>query len=728
MSADAALILIDSKLGPIYENAVKNRNGDTTLTRFEIKEMNDAIIRETLALQEQRRKLADELNEKSAIAIQTRANFGQKLTLIDNKLSSCLDNSKNLAVSSSQLSVDFAQITDRLDNATSIVCRAKSIAQYIADIKIYNDFKNLKDVLIRLENGDFFPIDDISRSAEYVAKLIKIVSITAKQGCIENAAINLKRHSDQLTAQLGEKILNSTDPLELKDYMRSLMALHPGDDTVNNFINGTPFLASQEGIELHYRDEYLYETPYQQKGRYNAFCEFIATQSKILWPKIDIIFERPTQVKHQLLMKICHLLGIFVDSILRYHVQRSQETYVQMLAYFYERSLQMFEEIWKIELQQFAQSSTYLDAVFMNHQRAYGNYEISILKKFMSSRVDPALEKLERVQKQTTFSNLFKKADEIINPFNVFNDEVPHEVLSAAKEALLRCSLLSPPEQTLSNFQELISIFLDQSFNKYLIAHIKTCSFYLTQNESSQNIEKFIKLITLVNSNVLSLEDAYKNALKAVLQPHSVVHSMFIKMKEQLITILENETVIGLQNCIDLAITTSKKLLSSKQKRQDFTPTNSTNSPSITTACSEFCKFVRQIVNDVQIHMFGENSVSFLIFLGKALIDVLIDHLTQYKYNPAGTSVLMEDATEYQACFTSFEIDSIKAKAMDLVNVVHLMKINTNLLVDGIRGTTLTKSAVKLAKRMLVLRTDAKDIINIESLFPQSPADSSQHS
>ena len=714
MSADPALILLDSKLGPIYESVAKSRRD---VSAFPIKEMMDAIRVEKQHLLLQRGQIVKELSDIGARSVSTHSQFGRKLDDIERNIKDTLDSTKTLANTASQLSVDFAQITDRLDSATSIVSRAKSISQYISDIQVYNSSSSFEEVMKKLKNNEAFPLSDISKTAEYVAKLIKIVNISVKQGNIENAARNLRKHSDVLVATLTQEISGTDDPQMVRKYMQSLTALAPGDEPINNFISSTPYFTSVDGISLQYCEAFLQETYSNQINHYKALCKFIADQSKMLWGKIDVIFDRPNQVKHQILVKVCtRLLSDFVESILRNVLQENPKMFCQMLHSLYESSLQMFEDIWKIESQKFAVSSTYLDMIFMNHQRKYGELEISNLKEFLSSKVNPPLEKLERVQKQSAFKNMFKKTEDIINPFNVFNDEVPHEVLSSAKEAIVRCALLSPPEQISANLEEIISIFLEHSFNKYLIAHVKTCSFFLNQVDQYQNISNFIKLITLINSNVLSLEDAYKNLLKPILQPLSIVHNKFIKLKEKLIVSLETETVNGLSNCIELATNAARKILASKQKRQDFAPSNPNVEQTSTAACREFCKFANEILTDVNQLMFPDNAVNFLSRFVHSLKRVIVDHLLSFKYNNAGSYILMSDAVEYQSLFTKFDIERYTKWAMKFTSVIHLMTVPPYDLQKAIQdGPRLSTSTIKFANQMLKLRNDIKEI-DIEGL------------
>ncbi|KAK8894067.1 Exocyst complex component 5 [Tritrichomonas musculus] len=763
MSSNPSLILIDSKLGPIYENIVKKR--PTEPTYFQIEEMRGVIQKEYDILLGQRKALENKLAEESKSAKKTRVKFRSNLLLVKENLNKCLTNSDSLAKSSTQLSVNFAQITNRLDSATTIVNRANSLSKAIQHIKMYNENEKLEDVINALKESGY-PVENISKMAEDVAKLCKITDTIAKQGCVSTAVANLHEHAKKLVEALTPLISNSTDPHELHDYMRALMMLSPDDRPLNKYIEGTVFFNSVQGADLQYSDEFLSEGINSIKSRYEDLCNFVSDQCATLFRDVDIIFDRPAQVKHTLLMQICsRLFSVFVDSVLQYISQSRTDEFCPMLMYFYETTSNTFKNIWAIENQQFASSpSTYLDAIFMKHQRLYGQFEISRLKADLYSYVNPSLEKLERVYKQTGISVLFKKQEEIVNPFDVFNDEIPHEVLSASKEALVRCYYLSPPEQLSNEFTELMSIFLEGSFNKYLTGVIKACSFSLVQSKKEENIGRFIKLITLINSNVLSLEDAYKNTLKAILQPLSIVHNNFIKLKEQLISVLESETTIGLQNCIDLASIRAKEILSNKQKRQDYTPGQTTvnvqatpstgpvgflsqftasltkkksssnlssssndssnmmepammGSPETTDACRHFSSFVRKIVNEVNAQMYGDNKESFLMQLGKSLFKVIFEHLCQYRYNFYGSRVLMVDVAEYQTVLDLFEVESVSKRMMDLATTSLLMTTNAQNLTDVVRGQSLSRRAIKLSRKMLPLRTDAKEI-DIDNIIP----------
>lgn len=746
MSANPSIILIDSKLGPIYEKIVQER-GNTEPTQFQIEKMRAAINAEKTKLLNERQKIEDELEIARKTQQAAKKEFQAQLT--GGRLRSaenCLKYSKELSAQCSDLYENFARITDRIDSASTILNRARAVKLYLEDIRIYNTQDNLHKVLNDIDYMAHHENDSVPKIAENVAKLKKIATVARKHANLEKGARNLDAHADKLIVDLTKLITETDDTEKIHDYIQSKMLLQPDEIVLTQYIDELAIFKNEEAVQYQFAEEFLNEGFRSLQDRYEHLCNYASQECLKLFPDFDIIFDRPVQAKHALLMKVCtHFLQEFVDRTLDYY--ENDQNFCKMLMYLYETTSNMLTLLFQHQTTTFI-TATYLDKLFKKFQQKYREYETTNVSRYLANRVQPALIKLEQVYKQTNFMSLFKKSDEIINPFDIFNDEIPHELLSSAKEALVRCFHLSPPEDLSDHFSSLMNSFFETTFYQYLTSVISACSFYLSKLDSPQLIAeyigKFIKLVTLVNSNVLSLEEAYKNTLKAIMRPLSGAHTAFIKFKTQLIEKLENETVKGLENCLILAISHSKKILSSKQKRADFLPGQSslpfssgpssapkfferltskgkiapspppeaTNiNPEKTEACAALSAFIRSISSDVNMELDGENRVSFLSELGRILLtNVIYEHLCQYKYNFLGAKQLFVDVAEYQAALDTFKIDLLTKRVMELSTASLWMTVEPQTLSELIRSQPQSKRTLRVASRLLQLRVDAKEI------------------
>ncbi|KAK8834131.1 Exocyst complex component 5 [Tritrichomonas musculus] len=752
MNSDPAICLLESKLGPIYEKIYHSRK--ELPEKFEVAQMSKQINDLQIELENERRLLCMELRNRAGEAGSKLGKFNQNLAVISFGLDKVHSNSQDLAQFCSQLAVNFTHITDKLDTATTIVSRAVMVQNYLKDISIYDldeDFEKIKEKLkkanglsfgepgdeelleslIKREAENYYYYNflinmkstkgmttkyvNLHRTAEYVSKLLKIVDIAVKQKVAQTAFQNIKKHQSilimTLLKQFNDDKNDNVD--ELKNISSSLFLLGVGEDAINNFIGKSLVFSSEQGIKLMYDDSILQDETSRILSHYDTFCTFITNDCKKLWPRICEIFDRSQTVKMRYIKKVAGILSTFVSGVLHFYVSNRIEEYCTALDTMYERTRQLINDIWKIDNQEFIIVQSFLDELFSNHQKCYGAIEIKVYTAVLRQKLSPTFDKLEKAKRPIT---IFTKSEDIINPFNVFDEELLPEFISISKASLTRCALLSFPDQTASNLKKLIKIFMNNNFSPLMTSFIKVCSNYISQNQDDDhNIPKFLKIIMLINSNILSLEDVYISTLKEILRPYSDAHSLYLRQKDELIENLEKETVIGLQACIDCAKNHSLKILSTQQKKSDFViPEDSL--PFITEACKQFCHFLKKMLNGISDYINGDNKVSFLTVLGNSLFNSITEHLLNYRFNITGALNLMMDVTEYQSALSLMNVQEIDEKTSELVKVSHIMTVSSNLVESAINDLTLSKGAMSLAKKLLMLRTDAKDI-NIIEIF-----------
>ncbi|OHS94577.1 hypothetical protein TRFO_39234 [Tritrichomonas foetus] len=731
MSTDQAICLLESRLGPAYESIIHNRTGPPT--RFEISGMIRILEKEKESLTIQRKELCQELANKSAEACSTRGTFGHNLVRITAALNRAEIDSKQLAEFTAKLSVDFTHITDRLDSATSLVSRAGLISSYLTDIAIYDssqDFERVKEDLKKKtllsfaeEDEEFadknyaekMRIRNVHKTSEYIAKLLKIADIAEKQNVARVALANLQQHQSILAVRLLAKFNSGTTKVdELKSIARSLNSLGLGEVSINNFIGMTAVFHSLEGANLLYSDELCREPTSRILDHFDAYCSFVSNECIKQWPIIDSIFERPTVVKQKFIKKVSCILQLFVTGVLSYYYGACPRDYCTMFASLYERSSEMLDIILNIDKQEVTTKIAVLDDLFIDHQKGYGAFEIMIFMKELTERTQLKEQLLDKAMKPLGF---FRKAEDEVDPIALFEYELFPEMISLMKQTMSRCAIIAPPEQVSITLKKLSKIFLEDHFGPLIQDFIRAGQVYLQQNqEKIENIPRFLKMIMLINSNILSLEEVYMNTLKHVFLPFAGVHSSFLRQKEQLIEKLENETVDGLKVCIESIKVFTLKTLDTNQKRLDFLPAED-SLPTISEACQKYCPIMKKIIMDIGGQMWGENRAVFMASLGKAIIDTIVDHFCGYKYNTQGGMNLMMDVTEYQHVLELMEVQQIDDIGEDLVKVAHLMATASDLLPDVARNQTMSKRAMNYAKRLLILRQDSKDFCLLD-VFP----------
>lgn len=755
MITDPAICLLETKLAPIYEKVSRSRK--ELPTSFDVAQLSKQINDLQFELENERRILCIELRNRAGETGSKLGTFNQNLVGIGVRLDKAQAKSRDLATFCSQLAVNFTHITDKFDSAASVASKAVMIQCYLKDILIYDsseDFEVVKDKLkkthalsfgdpgdeelfdelIKKEANNYYYYNylnniktskglttknvNIHRTAEYISRILKVVDITVKQKVAQTAFTNIRKHQSILIMNLLERFNNNKkyDIDELKNISASLFMLGVGEDAINNFIGSSMVFGSEQGIKLMYDDTILREDTSRILSHYDTFCLFITNDCKNLWPRISEIFDRPQTVKVRYIKKVSGVLSTFVSGVLLHYISYKPNEYCTTFHTMYERTEQMIQDISKIDNQEFATTLSFLDEIFGVHQKGYGVIEIRVYKDTLNRLLSPTFEKLEKVTKPVSF---FRKTDDVVNPFSVFNEELLPEFISISKSCFCRCALLSSPDQTASNLKKLIKIFMTENFNPLMNSFVKVCADFIVQNpDDVLNIPKYLKIIMLLNSNILCLEDVYISTLKNILRPYSDVHSQYLRQKDEVLESLEKETVNGLQICIDCASNYSTKLLNSHQKKSDFI-TSEDSLPIITEACRKFCHFLKKTLNEIGDYISGENKISFLTVLGYSLLDRILDHLLLYKYNTTGALNLMMDVTEYQSTLGLMDIQEIDEILTELVKISNIMTISVTLVESAVQDLTLSKKALSYAKKLLMLRVDAKEI-NFMDIFQTS--------
>lgn len=705
---------LEAKTVEPWRRIIRERR-DRQVTCFQVEPLKQALIAVEQENREKRTMEIDKLRAKKHEAIVSLERFRQALPALDQELSAVHELSTSLSTETSNLSVAFAQITDRLDSATSAVSRATLISQYLRDIVEFNRSDNLDDCLKSLKRTKQFPLEPLDKAAEHVAKLTKIVGITESSAAVENARANLNAYRMRLAYQLANRFTDENLSLsELQKCVQSLVALEHGEEAVNRFISNTKIFGA-EGAALYYTDAILDLSEEDMLRNYETLCKFVATEAAVLWPKIEVIFDRTQQVKMKFLQRVfANVLSHFVVGVLQYIKKQHREGYCLMFHSMYQTTLRMCQDIGKLDNTP-SDYTNLLEKHFAGQQKTYGHIETDVLEKTLSDKV---VERLNAINPKET-SKLRRKGDNL-NPFREFDPTLCPVMLAEAKDAWDRCVLLSLPQDLADNLRKILTYVMDIAIHQYLSGFIDVCTKYVVQTGVASSVGEFLKLVSMANQAILNLEDMYNTSLKQVLISQSLLHSEFLEKKTKVMDDLENRIKDGLEKCIRVATHAAKKLLSDKQKKSDFLPPESTRGATMESqAARALCGFIREIVAQSSEHLSGENRVCFFTVLGLDILNTITNHYLQFKYNNDGINVLLLDAAEYDEAFKLFGIEAITLRIADFRHIVTSLML---LEPEKLRGAEVPDlqlndpSSIEYAKKLLKTRKDANEF-DVDEFF-----------
>lgn len=717
LQADPVIQYLEQTVGKVYTEQIRKQTAPPEL--FNINAIQNKLLDCRSDLLKRRNECINDLKEKTH-AINAHIMFVQDLQQINKNLDGALDKSKSLSKDASKLSVDFAQITDRLASATSIVTKAQNISTILAYIKILNssnDLKKVREMMIKLE----FPIDNIVIASEQIAKLIKIIAITEAQSAnnVRTAKENLiqfrnefrKRAISKLTENLQTENING-----MREAFIASSSLSDSEGAIAAYIYKLPYYCSEEGLMLYCGLEFDKMSDSKIKDQYSKLCDYLTNVCTSIWPTVEAVFDKTQQAKLCILSNIFDkiLLG-FVQSVLEEKENKDVINYCSMLEALYSRTVEFLQEIWKLDHQQFT-SSTILNTLFQSAQKEkYAKKELQVLNAQLVSLVANPLDKLKTVIAQTSaISNVFKKNEEKIDPFELFDPSVPSSILSIASAAWCRCAVVALPEDEPKILNEILQTSIFSSLQNYIIQFMSVCSTYLKSLENAENIPRFLHLIKMVNGTVVNLEDKYSTSLKNILMSHPIIHADFTNSKNKLMNDLEFNARIGLQNSVDLIMKQIEKILV-KQKKADFNGNDIDIDQTQTSR--EVCAFLNRVITSIDEHIDGENKVNFYTFIGNRLFSTLKDHILRFKYSQTGGTCLFTDMQYYMEVFNKLNSPSLDHNMLNLISVLKMIQQPHSLLKEVWEMESYSPEFTKIAKELVERRTDANEI-NINEIFP----------
>ena len=708
-SQDPITKFLEAKTVEPWRRIVRERR-DQKITSFQVGPLKEALLAAEKENKEKRTMEIDKLRAKKCEAIVSLERFRAALPALDQELSSVHELSTVLSTETSNLSVAFAQITDRLDSATSAVSRASLISQYLRDILEFNKWDNLDDCLKSLRKQKQFPLEPLDKAAEYVARLMKIVGITESGAAIENARANLKLYRTRLAQQLANRFMDDSLSLpELQKCVQSLVVLEQGEEAVRRFVNNTKIFGA-EGAALYYTPEILDLSEDDMTRHYETLCKFVATEAVALWPKIEVIFDRTQQVKMKFLQCVFgNVLSNFVVEVLQYIEQYKREDYCKIFDTMYRTTLKMCQDIGKLDTTP-TDYTNLLEKHFAQQQKTYGDIETSVLEQTLRKLVNGPLTAIKPRE-----SSILRRKEDNVNPFKEFDPTLCPTMLSMAKDAWDRCVLLSLPQDLGNNLRRILKDAMDLSVRQYLTGFIQACTKYVVQTGVATNVGEFLKLVSMSNQAILNLEEKYTKSLKQILTSQSLLHSEFLRNKSTIIEELEAKVEKGLKKCIRVATQSAKKLLADKQKRSDFMPSEL---PEASQASKALCKFIREIVAQSAEHISGDNRISFFTVLGLGLLETVTNHYLQFRYSIEGGQVLAMDVCEYETAFNLFGIEAITLRIEDFHKISSMMHAAPDVIADAVESALPFNdpSSIEYAKKLLKTRKDASEF-DVDELF-----------
>ncbi|EAY01959.1 hypothetical protein TVAG_431000 [Trichomonas vaginalis G3] len=720
-------------------SAVRERDSKKIpVTEFMISDIEKNLKADQMDLLKLRESNILDLKHYANEATSKREDFVANLAKITKNLQETKDRSNELYASTNQISVDFSKVTDQLDFAASLVQRAEDMSIIITYIQEFN--KPLEDPpMVRAPNQPppdpnnpdnppqevlvpaFDPLDILLKSikfpptlyqcAELCAKLFKIVT-SAERDYLQNARINLIQYRERLKDQLLEQFVANSkiNKYEQAKCASALGLLSHEYEAMEAFIKSTPIM-TDAGKKYHFKEKYLFEDESILLDHYKGLCSFFVTDCKKSWDLIDVIFTGSQQPKTVLVTTVFNtVFDAFISRVLNHYLETpsKQNRFCDMFYKLHNETDEMLKSIWALDGQTFSNQNI-MENTFHNFQTSYETLETQALTNIMLEQVVPHLKKLRQIIENAK-KWLTRKEEVSYDIFSEFNPQMPITILTNGAAAWERCVVLCDPQRKHQVLKSLIDLVIQANLREYLITYLEACRICMMKENDINTVPRFLAITSVINMSILTIEAKYSQILKPHLMQKPQYHEMFLRDRESLISSLEDGITKNLQICINIITDRVKSIVATKNFKNSFLQQNVDGS--VSQSCKEICQILTGPNSVIQeaTALSGDNNISFCSVLAKELIDTICNALFEVRYDfPEGTMQLSMDLNEYRNAFIKFNLDFVNIKFEDLDIAAKIMCTPADRIQMVKKDLQMTPKSIDLAKKLLPLRTDAKD-------------------
>lgn len=763
-SKDSTIYYLDSITAGKYMSAVRDREAKKTpVTEFMLADIEKALKADQIDLLKLRESNILDLKHYASEASAKQQDFVSNLSKVTDQLQTAKSKSNELYASTNQVSTEFSKVTEKLDFAASLVQRAEDMRIVIGFIQQFNvrievsqnqddpqssnastSASNSLDKLVSKMN---LP-QSLYQRAELIAKLIKIVA-SAEGDYLFDAKLNLQDYKEVLKQQLVEEFQKNykVNKYEQAKCAQALELLQAEYLAIESFIKSTPLMSDPNNKYL-YKESYLYQSENILIDHYKETCAFFVTDCKKNWEVMDTIFNQSQQPKTTLVQMIFD--GVFkpyITNVLKYYleiIERKQQEqknreaqlrasgekdprayevkqncneelkFCEIFFRIHNETNEMLKNVWSLEGQTF-NNQIITDNTFKPFQVEYEKYETQVVVISLQNEVKDTIKKLKQIIENAK-KWITRKDETKYDILSEFNRELPSDIISIGAAAWERCIALADPSKKHQFLKNLIDIVIQANLREYLLTFLEACKICLQKENDVNIVPQFFNITTIVNSAILTIEGKYTQLLKPTLMQKPNIHEDFIREKDSLIAALEEGVTSNLQICINTIVNRVKSIVSTKNFKSAYLKQNF-DMGSASSPCQEICQVLvgpNSIINDLQA-LTGENYISFCTVLCKELLDTIVEAFFDLRYEfPNGTMAFSMDVNEYRTAFAKFNLDFVNNKFDDLDKAAKLMCTPVDRIQMIKKDLQMQPKAIDLARRLLPLRSDAKegDLLN----------------
>ncbi|KAK9068325.1 hypothetical protein SSX86_012436 [Deinandra increscens subsp. villosa] len=387
--------------------------------------------------------------------------------------------------------------------------------------------------------------------------------------------------------------------------------------------------------------------------------------------------------------------------------------YLRRLAVGYERTQELAKDLCSVGCGDLDVEGL-TEALFLEHKDIYVEYERASMRQLYKAKMEELLAEGQMSSKGASISVT-----------------VVTEFVSWNEEAISRCKLFSPlPANLAANAKAVFTCLLDQvrqytteglerareglrevasQRERFVLGRkvgsgaASVAEGAVTAGESS--FRSFMLALQGCGSSVATIQQYFATSISRLLLPVDGAHAASCEEMTAAMSSAESSAIKGLQQCIEIVIAETERLLSTEQKATDFKSLDDglMADPRPTTACTRVVAYLSRVLESAFTALEGLNKQSFLTELGNRLHKALTNHWLKFSFNASGGLKLKRDVTEYGDFLRNFNAPTIDEKFETLSIMANIFLVAPESLPSLIEGTPSIK---KEAQRFVQLRDD----------------------
>mmetsp|Transcript_10641 Transcript_10641/g.20586 ORF Transcript_10641/g.20586 Transcript_10641/m.20586 type:complete len:708 (-) Transcript_10641:23-2146(-) len=299
-----------------------------------------------------------------------------------------------------------------------------------------------------------------------------------------------------------------------------------------------------------------------------------------------------------------------------------------------------------------------MDNIFGVFRKSYYSNESSHIKQVSQGLLMNLIEPLDDGRMQGKGGFTFKipqmggETEEVTTKLNtlwlMLNKSQVWELLRAFETSVSRCSILAFETEKSKFLFELINLALDSLCNSFLDNFFTQVNDVIAFCDCSRvkHTSRLFEILTRASAVFKDVSLRLKNIIKTS-GIQSEEQERCKTLKANLMRVLELKIVKLFTLCINLVISSSRKLLSTEQKRSDFLSSEIGTSDN-TPACELVTEFMTEHISTLKRALQPAQAQILLSTISRDFIRMLREHIEKYVISQEKALLLSSDMNKYK--------------------------------------------------------------------------------